>query len=1009
MNATAGLVGRDAELAALAASLDAARAGAGSLVLVSGEPGIGKTALVEALAELAAAAGVPTVWGRCWEGGGAAPFWPWTQVLRTMLDDALDLASALGEAATDLAQLVPEISTGAVSVPGAEEDRHDARFRLFDAVGAALAATDDGGLVVVLEDLHAADEGSLELLRYVVRGLERVNVLVAATYREADLGASPARARLLGAAARQAPTIRLRGLAQPEVVELLDRSSIGGDPGLASLVHDATDGNPFLVQEAARVLAENRDRGEAVVVLPAEALDLVRRRLERLDPATTRLLAVAALLGREFDVATLGHLAEVRAETVLDALAEAQRATVVEEVGLGRWSFQHALLREALGDTLTPAEAVELHGRAADAIAAAHPDDTGPHVARIAHHLIAAGDPRAASAAARAGQAATAVMAYEEAARWYEAALQAANLGPAADRRVMYDLLLAWADAKVSSGDLDEALEGYDRAFAAARALGSVELLAEAAVRPARTGPSVKTPAIVTALDDALCELPDDDSPLRAQVLVSFARALGNSSIGIDVLGDINDQGLAMARRLGPHSQLWDTLWTWHQTSGLLWDVRDVRREVGRQLIALAEESGDPARLTRAREAHAVDRLETGDLATARMELDAAARDAERLRQPYLGWSLGVRRVQLALLEGRLADAEALAGDALAAGRRCGLVEAELAFHSHLVSIRRFQGRWDELETLTEDALRRWTFAEVHCAEMYPAVQAAAQFRSRDEGRAAMARFVPEAFVERHSKAVLVPAEVSRLCCVTSLAELWWLLGDGTWAPALYEILRPHAARHVFVPTGESRGGVSRYLGQLAALQHRYDEAEAHFRAGHAQDAGFGAPIWQAHGWWDHARMLVARNVPGDADRAAELLTSARDRFRSLGMDAYAAEAERRLARLPRRPERAAIARDADHWTLEYGGKVVRMRDSKGVAYLVRLLRHPGRAFPATELADDTADPERARQSVSRAVKATIERLDESHPGLAQHLRATVRTGVESVYVRDPRAPVVWE
>lgn len=88
---------------------------------------------------------------------------------------------------------------------------------------------------------------------------------------------------------------------------------------------------------------------------------------------------------------------------------------------------------------------------------------------------------------------------------------------------------------------------------------------------------------------------------------------------------------------------------------------------------------------------------------------------------------------------------------------------------------------------------------------------------------------------------------------------------------------------------------------------------------------------------------------------------------------------------------------------------MARLRDSKGVQYLVQLLRHPGRAFAAVDLATDAGDPERARQSVSRAVKTTIERLDASHPELARHLRATVRTGVESIYLRDPRAPVFWE
>ena len=629
-------------------------------------------------------------------------------------------------------------------------------------------------------------------------------------------------------------------------------------------------------------------------------------------------------------------------------------------------------------------------------------------MARIAHHLLAAGDPRAAGACAAAGHAAVAVMAYEEAAHWYGRALAASP-----DRRLTYDVLLALADARASSGDIDDALDAYDRAFAAARALGSVELLAEAAVRTARTTASAKTPAIITALDDALCDLPEDDSPLRALVMVSFARALSNSTVSLGILQDINDQGLAMARRVaggGMADRLWDTLWTWHQTGGLIGDVDEERRAVERRLVAMAEESGDAARLARAREALVAGRIERGDLDTARMELDAAAREAERLRQPYLRWRLGIRRFQLTLLEGKLREAEERATEALAAGRRCDLAEAELAFESHMVALRRFQGRWKELQGDDRGGQPALDGQRHPLRAVAPSRAGGSELRVEGGRPGGDSPLHPQGVHRaQHSQSMLVPGDLGRLCCVTSLGEIWWQIDEPTWAAGMYQALLPYAARHVFVPDGESRGGVSRYLGQLAALQRRYDEADAHFRAGHEQDARFGARIWQAFGWWDHARMLVARRRSGRRGRSRR---PARGRPGRVSRPRHGRLCRRGGTPAGRGTTAVAAGGDrAGRRPLDPGVRrpVVRLRDSKGVQYLVRLLRSPGRAFAAGELAGDAADPERARQSVSRAVKTTIDRLEESHPGLAEHLRATVRTGVESVYLRDPRAPVVWE
>lgn len=247
MTAAAELIGRTAEVAELTEALDHAQQGHGRLVLIAGEAGIGKTALIEALADTALERGVPTYWGRCWEGGGGAVFWPWTQVLRAALADAPDAMRP------ELGPLVPELAVPAGGHPGS-------RFGVFDAVTSVMesVAGRHGALTVVLDDLHAADVASLQLLRYVARRASEARVLLIGTYRPGDLAASPERRVPLEAAARTGLTVELGGLGQAGVQDLLARAGVA-DRTLARPLRALTDGNPFLVLESSRLLAAGAD------------------------------------------------------------------------------------------------------------------------------------------------------------------------------------------------------------------------------------------------------------------------------------------------------------------------------------------------------------------------------------------------------------------------------------------------------------------------------------------------------------------------------------------------------------------------------------------------------------------------------------------------------------------------------------------------------------------------------------------------------------------------------
>ena len=1080
MSAGSRLLGREEELGRLCRLLDEAVEGHQQLALVSGDAGIGKTSLVAAFAADAAAGGCAVVWGRCWEGGGAPPFWPWVQVLRSCLDHAAsDVLGGLGPAATDLSQLVPELGGRLPGpAPGAASDGPDARLRLFESVGRFLSeVAGRAPLVVVLDDVHAADEGSLQLLRYLARRAAAVPLVLVATYRITEVVMSEVHSVAVDALSRLGPTLRLRGLATDEVGALLERAGAGLGSADVRRVHVATDGNPFLVYEAARLLAAAAAGGRADVVLPSDARALIHRRLEPVPPDQRRVLAAAAVLGREFDVAAVCGLAGIPAGDLIDLLGAAAELAVVEEVGLGRWSFTHALLREALRDDLDPFERARLHARAGEVLRSVHGDGDGPVVAQVAEHLFAAldggGDPaRAVAACARAAEVACGALAHEEACRWYERALGVVDRMEPVDERLRYDLLVSLAEVTTRRGNAAAAAEAHRRAIRAARAMGSVELAARAAVQAAPL--SVSDPLVIGALDDALCDLPDEDSPLRARVLVAFARVLSNSYLTRDVLLDISRQGLEMARRVGDAETQWWTLWQWHQNALGAPGLLDERQRVADELMGIADRSGDLERRQLARQWRAVNLLQGGDLAGARAELQAGLREAEELRQPFHRWQCSSMLASVAITEGRLEEGEHLARRAVAMAEELDWVQAEVVFTYQLLILRRHQGAFEELDRLAATAMDTWTMNGWECARQSPVLLSLIHRGQTDEARArfdkALGSGIDGLVTLPGQEDVRVDLSEGRACCSASVAELCWLLGDADRARLLYDPLVGRTGEHVVSGDGSSRGVFDRYLGQLATLLGRLDEADGHFEAGHRLHDRMGIPIWGAYGRADHARMLEIRDAPGDRARAVRLLTDAAATFARLGMGYYERKARERLDALVPVGARLVMRREGESWAIAFAGPELRVRDTKGIRYLARLVANPGEELHALDLVvgdgrgsaprpDDldiggssdagavldthakaayrrrleelrrrpegeeaqreiaflereldaavglggrdrraASDAERARQSVTKAVKEALDRLSDADPALGRHLRDTVRTGIFSSY-----------
>ena len=434
-------VGRERELDLLREAVDGALGGRGSLQLVVGEPGIGKTRAAEELATYASVSGARVYWGRCREDEGAPAYWPWVQAIRSYARDAdpVALAWQLGGGAAEVAQLIPEVAEKLDIEPAGGSDSEEARFRLFDSVTSLLlAAARDRPLVIILDDLHWADEPSLLLLRFAARELASSGLLILGTYRDVELGRHHPLARVLGeiSSIEGSGRILLRGLAVGAVERYIEMTSgAPSPPGLAEAVEEQTDGNPFFVGEVVRLLAsEGKLTGGgslAELQIPQGVREVIGRRLDRLSDSTNEALRVAAVIGRDFDEDLVGRVAKQPPEELMKAAREAIAERLVTDLGDGRFSFAHALVRDTLYDELSPPKRSALHERTGLAIEQVCGGNVDERLGELAHHFLEAaprGDlAKAIDYAKRAGAQDMEQLAYEDAVEVYDRALEGAR------------------------------------------------------------------------------------------------------------------------------------------------------------------------------------------------------------------------------------------------------------------------------------------------------------------------------------------------------------------------------------------------------------------------------------------------------------------------------------------------------------------------------------------------------------------------------------------------------
>jgi hypothetical protein len=1048
------LLGRDRLLTWATGAWREAVAGRGRVLLLTGEAGIGKTTLARAIAEHAArdTAAAPVLrWGSCWDGG-RIPLAAWTEALRAPGGDSCAaVAARLGERRVDDR-----------ADPAAAEQ---ARLKLLTEVIDALRA--DAGRrpqLVVLDDLHWADDSSLLLLRAIAAHVPTMRALVVGTYRDDEVPSDGPLTTLGGGAEHLA----LSGLAEADVgrllAEVLDREP---SPQEQRDVHRQTAGNPLFVSHVGRLLEAGSTGG-----VPRGIADVLARRLARLPSESDRVLGAASVLGLEFDVTVVAQILDESREATLDALDHAATARVAAPVagGTRQWAFTHALVQASRYDSLGSVARADLHRRAFDALSA-----RATPAAVLSHHgargRFDADDARPARAMLAAGDQAASRFAGDDATTAYGQALTHAPAGSIGDE-IRAQALLGIGRMRLRRGDATGAGDAFEESARLARVLRQPELLAHAALGFGAGLGGFE----VRMLDRRQAELLDEaastlapTSPLRPWVLARLSCAL--TMLGSDERRlELADTALATARAVDDHAAVAAALAS--RCDVIAGPAHVAERVVAsEEIIAIGERLADRGIELLGRRYRVVALAERCDFRGLDAEIARFERTAALLDDPLYSWYVPLWRAMRAFGAGRLDDALVLATEARRIGTRAGSENARvlplvvelyvaLALGDH-DALRRLSGLLvgDMASLLLANGTPMLLWVDV----LFGATDAAARLRR---------------LVDDVDRALAVDAEW--LGAMAPLADLVFELGLDDLAAPLYERLAPHS--QIGVVEGIAaihRGPTARWLALLAAQTGDGTAVDNHIAEALALSEGGGA-LALADVQRAAARALRRFDAEGHAARIAELERSVTAAMRALGIDAAPepaiAPAVTTAAAAGLDP---SLVRQGDSWTVSWQGVSVQVRHAKGIGDLAALLEVPGRDVHVRELEggarpavggsrggpalDGTAlaqyrrrlrdleadleeadrfadagraarlsaerdalvaeltravgtggrvrragsDPdERQRKAVSARVKASIERIEAMHPPLGRHLRASIRTGFWCAY--EPEHPVAW-
>ena len=876
------MVGRDRELARVMLLLDDALAGGGRLVLCTGEAGIGKTRLAEEAAASAAARGVPVAWARAADRDSLPPYGLWQLVL----DELAVRAAGDDPSGAGLWSRVFGDAERPALADGADSGSAQ-RFAMFAEVRRRLAqAARPSGLLLVLDDLQWADEASAVLLADIVRQLRGTLILVLATYRE-SAASGDTNAGLLPRLSADANIERvdLRGLPADAVGDMLLAAGLPASADQAGEVHSETGGNPFLVRELARMLAEQQQRGGPVPV-PGRVAEATAHRLAQLSDPARALVRTAAVAGNNFSAGVVARILDVPVLALLGPLDECRAAGfLVAGDRPGDHRFSHALVRSAVAAGLSAAEQRWLHAAAADAIEALYEGQLDLHMTEVARHRVEASLPGDRTEAVAACEAAAGVaaqsLAFEEAVRLYRQALSVGGEEIGDPDRSRLELALAAALHR--SGDLpgsQETAAGVGRRAERQRdrgLLARTALVMEAAGVPEWDGEICRICEQALAGDD----LPDG---LRARVSSRYAQALVYRG-EYDRAGQVSRDALAVAGPAGDPIALVDALRA-RQLACCAPDGVAERAVLASRMLEAADAAGSAwlemwGRLWR------IDTLfETGQLRSVRRELADLESCVERLPGPLAQWHYLETAATLALATGRFTEARRLAADAFKvfsdmghpfAFGGCSVILGQAGLHigfgrSGMIEL------WDQIPAhLRPDAVD--TTRGV--ATVFPALTLALIRLHQGDRAAAEAAYAQAGPVRSWT-----PVPAMRLAAWAHGLAVAIGLGRVEDIEFLAARFEPFRGQHVANGAGPGvyMGPVELPLGQAAAALGHLDPAVEDLQAAASICGSNGARGCAVQARVELAAALTRRQAPGDRDEALAALATAAREAEQLGM-----------------------------------------------------------------------------------------------------------------------------
>jgi tetratricopeptide (TPR) repeat protein len=835
-------VGREAELRQLQAAFDAAFAGTGAIAMVVGEPGIGKTSLCEQLATFVAVRGGRALVGHCYEEGSLSlPYLPFVEAMRSyvLTREPDGLRQELGSGAAEVARIVSEVRDRLspsefpiVQSSGPEDDR----WRLLQAITGFLRnASHVQPLLIVLEDLHDADRGTLDLLLHLARNLQGTRLLIVGTYRDVEVDRTHPLSSALAELRRSAGFVRvpLRGLTVDEVHRMY--CLIRGQEvpwSRAEAIHRQTEGNPLFVQEVLRYLVEEglvvRQGGQYALTpegadagIPEGLRDVVGKRLSRLSDRANQVLSVASVIGRDFRLDVLQHVVTLSEDEVIEALEEAQERAVIEErsaAGALAFRFTHAFFRQTLYEEIFAARRIRWHQQVARALEGVHAKRLEEHAAELVEHFAHSSDPedltKAVAFAELAARRAESVYAYGEAVRHWSQAVKAQEVLDPDNQLKRCDLLIALGEAMLP---LDEpakfAATVAPEAYALAEAIGDSGRAARVAVLAAEgliRSDIVSGQYLSQTVD--WCECAAHHAPRGTPERIYADAYRGNATIqlvspaaGHVYLREAMDQALA----LGDNRVIFAAAgWAFFRLQA----VRDQERRerLADEVLARPRGGVRSSDLGMCLSSAAQVLLARGERERAEAAWNELAELAERTRDVTLSmWAIG-GPVILAFVDGRITEASELADAGMASARERGIsltwagAACRLACH-----LGRGREQW-------LDALDR----PVRPSQAHRAL-VLAHLGHRDEVQAIVDRFFGTMGSDADESSAGLLFALLEACLLAQLTEP---------VRILVPRLRLYADKLAMTGGSQFGGSGARMLGDGAVLLEQPDQARAYYQ-----------------------------------------------------------------------------------------------------------------------------------------------------------------------------------